>query len=294
MKQINPFISICGLCLLGLSSCMDNYDDPDVDDYLVTSSESIGETNYTIAELKSEYSSLFSQTNSFQKVTEDIILEGVVVANDEGGNLYQTLLLRDIDTSREESDVLRDQAIVLAVKHTWLTPYFPVGQRIKVNLNGLYIGVYSKLPKIGQPYYTSSGNLRLGPILLQYCATNIELVGEPDASVAECEPLVLSDNWLGTSSYKNYLYYPQLVTVTGTIAEADGEAIFAPEEEQDAGYGVDRTLNTSSGNTSLTIRTSTQNAVSFTIMPTGVHNYTGLLSYYSEWQVQLRGVDDID
>lgn len=168
-----------------------------------------------------------------------------------------------------------------------------MGQRIKVNLKGLYIGVYSKLPKIGQPYYTSSGNLRLGPILLQLCQTNIELVGKPEPSCAECQPIERSPEWLRASENKTPQNYPQLVTVKGTIAEADGKAIFAPEELQDAGYGVDRTLTNAVNNTKVTIRTSTKNDIAFTIMPQGEHSYTGLLSIYNNWQIQLRSVDDI-
>lgn len=276
-----------------LTACMDDYDEPNTDDYLITSPTSIGEVNYSIAKLKQDKSSLFAQTNAFEQVKEDLILEGVVAANDCGGNLYQTLLIRHIDTNKPADDPSRDQAIVLAVKHTWLTPYFPVGQRIKVNLKGLYIGVYSKLPKIGQPYYTSSGNLRLGPILLQLCQTNVELVGKPDPTCAECQPIERSPEWLRASENKNALNYPQLVTVKGTLAEADGKAIFAPEELQDAGYGVDRTLTNEVNNTKVTIRTSTKNDIAFTEMPQGEHSFTGLLSVYNNWQIQLRSVDDI-
>lgn len=292
MKKIFKLF-IAAFAVYGLTACMDEYDEPNTDGYLITSPASIGEVNYSIAQLKQDHASLFSQNNAFEQVDEDLILEGTVVANDEGGNLYQTLLLRDIDSSREANDPLRDQSIVLALKSTWLTPYFPLGQRIKVNLKGLYIGVYSKLPKIGQPYYTSSGNLRLGPVLLQLCATNVELVGKPDPDCAELKPVELTPAWLRASANQNYLNIPQLATVRGTLAEADGKAIFAPDELKDAGYGVDRTLTNSENNTKVTIRTSTQNNVAFTIMPQDEHSFTGLLSYYSNWQIQLRSVNDI-
>lgn len=292
LKKIFP-MALAAFALTAFTACMDDVDVPYTDSYLITSKTDIGEVNYSIAQLKNEHSSLFGQTNAFEQVKEDLIIEGVVAANDCGGNLYQTVLIRHIDETKPESDADRDQAIVLGVKHTWLTPYFQLGQRVKVNLKGLYIGCYSKLPKIGQPYYTSSGNLRLGPMLLQLCATNVQLVGTPDPSCAECQPIELSPEWLRTTAYRNYKNYPQLVTVKGTIQEADGEAIFAPESLQDAGYGVDRTLVNSENNTKVTIRTSTQNDISFTVMPQGEHSFTGLLSYYSNWQVQLRSVNDI-
>lgn len=293
MKKIFYLIA-AAFALTGFTACMDDYDEPNTDDYIITSPVNIGEVNTTIYDIKSENSSLFSQTNAFELVTEDKIFEGVVAANDCGGNLYQTLLIRNIDESKAADDPARDQAIVLAVKHTWLTPYFPVGQRIKVNLNGLYIGCYSKLPKVGQPYYTSSGNLRLGPILLQLCETNVELVGKADPTCAECQPVERDPAWLRASANKTFMNYPQLVTVEGSLEEADGEAIFAPEDLQDAGYGVDRTIVNTENNTKVTLRTSTQNDVAFTVMPTGQCKFTGLLSIYDNWQIQLRSVADIE
>lgn len=291
MKLSN--LLLAALLVLPLGACMDDHDEPDTDKYLVTSPTDIGAVNGSIAQLKADNSDLFTQSNAFVAVTTDSIIEGVVCANDEGGNLYQTLLLRHIDTSRPESDPLRDQAIVLAIKNTWLTPYFPVGQRLKVNLKGLYVGCYSKLPKIGQPYYTSSGNLRLGPMLFEMCRTNIQLVGQPDPSCAECQPIERDPAWLRASANQTYLNYPQLVTVKGTLQEADGKATFAPDALKDAGYGVDRTLTNSVNNTKVTIRTSTQNDISYAVMPQGEHSFTGLLSYYSNWQVQLRSLSDI-
>lgn len=272
------------LCVF--TSCMDDTDEPNTDNLLVTSPVSVGEVNSSISDLKSAYKSLFTQSNAFEEITEDVVIEAVVAANDISGNLYQTLLLRDID---EENGT--DQAIVLGVKNTCLYPYFMLGQRVKVNLKGLYIGVYSKLPKIGQPYYTSSGNLRLGPMLFQLCRTNVELVGAPDPTCAECQPKVLDEAWLKASDKKNYMNYPMLVTMKGKLTEADGTAIFAPEAEQDAGYGVDRTLRV--GATDVTLRTSTQNDIAFLVMPQDERSYTGLLSYYSSWQIQLRATDDI-
>ena len=65
------------------------------------------------------------------------------------------------------------------------------------------------------------------------------------------------------------------------------------KELQDAGYGVDRTLTLAGSREKVTLRTSTQNDVAFTVMPTGVCRFTGLLSYYDQWQIQLRSTADI-
>ena len=306
MKKIYSTLLFGCLTVLPFTSCMNDLDDPNTDGYIITSPTSIGEVNSTIAEVKDKYCSS-SAPNFYTEVEEDIIVEGVIVANDEGGNLYQTLMLRNID-----KETGSDQSIVLAVKNTCLYPYFAIGQRIKVNLKGLYAGCYSKVPKIGQPYKTSSGNLRLGPILLELCKTNIELVGTPDLNAPELVPVVPSAAWLSSSSNLNYKNVPMLVTIKGTIDEVQGKAaneaevgelsgraeplpkIFAPKALYDAGYAVDRTISLVGEKTNVTLRTSTQNPVSFLPIPSDERAYTGMLTYYRSWQIQLRGVEDIN
>jgi hypothetical protein len=45
---------------------------------------------------------------------------------------------------------------------------------------------------------------------------------------------------------------------------------------------------------SVALRTSTQNAISFLPLPSGVCTYTGMLTYYDSWQIQLRSVEDFE
>lgn len=279
MKKILSIIMTGLFAISSWTACMDEHDSPSTEGYLVTSPVSLGRTNTTIAALKQKFSKQMSSSNQYVKVEEDLIFEAVVVANDVSGNLYQTLMLRD-----------GDDAIVLGVKNTCLYPYFPVGQCVKVNLNGLYIGNYSKVPKIGQPYQTSAGNWRLGPMLFPLLAENVELIGKPDITYPECQPVVREESWL-TSANQTPINAPQLATIEGIFTEADGVATFAPDELKDDGYGVDRTFKV--GSKTMTVRTSTQNEISYEILPQGKVRLTGMLTYYSGWQLQLRSLDDI-
>lgn len=319
MKKILSLLLFAGCTTLPFASCMDEYDEPNTDNrVVVTSPVSVGEVNTTIGEVKDKYCASSAgadisrnASNFCTRVNEDLVIEGVVVANDVSGNLYQTLMIRNIDAAAGT-----DQSIILAIKNTCLYPYFPLGQRIKVNLNGLYVGCYSKVPRIGQPYYTSKGNLNLGPMLLNMCATNVELVGEPDLSAPELVPEDLTDAtgeaWLRAEANRVYSNVPRLATVSGLISEVQGAAadkadlgansgnyeplpkIFAPEALYDDGYGVDRTILLKSNTSKVTLRTSTQNNISFLPIPTDLHSYTGVLTYYDGWQVQLRDTYDIN
>ena len=295
MKVKYLYLMMAGL--LTLTSCMDDWDKPNTDNYSVTSTAPIGEPTTTINELKETYASTFKQNNAFIKIEDDVILEGVIVANDEGGNLYQTLVLAQVSNDPTLGTYVDPcSCIQLAVKNTCLYPYFQIGQMVRVNINGLYIGCYSKMPKIGQPYFTSSGNLRLGPMLMELCKTNIQLIGKPSDYKDMVHPLLLTSSdvfFTKASAYQNYSNVPAFVTIEGGVfADADGEAILAPYELHDAGYGVDRVLKV--GNTEMTVRTSTQNDVSFLVMPQGPVRLTGILSYYDGWQLQLRSVDDME
>ena len=310
---MKKFLSIIlyGIVALGFASCMDDHDEINTYDLDVFSAN-VGEVNTTIAEVKQRYCANSSgadftrgTSNWCTKVTVDLIFEGVVVANDVSGNLYQNVMLRKI-----ESDGT-DQSIILRIKNTCLYPYFPLGQTVRVNLNGLYVGVYSLTPEIGQPYYSSYGNLNLGPMLFELLKTNVAKV--------------VDESWVKASANRNYKNSPSLVALSGTIDEMSeanrGKALqnseadendevygkyeplvlrggqyfkyFAPDEIHDKGYGVDRTL-VLSGGTKVTLRTSTENEIAFSLMPDDARRYTGVLTYYgSSWQLQLRDLDDI-
>lgn len=292
-------------------------DEPNTDGFGITSPTSVGDVNITIREIKDKYCAntdnadfVRNSSNFYTKVNEDLVFEGVVCANDVSGNLYQQLFVRNIDPVTGE-----DQCISLGLKTSALYLYFPVGQRIKVNLKGLYAGCYSKVAKIGQPYVTSYGNLNLGAALIEMARTNIELVGKPDPTCPECQPVNLADDagdaWLRATANRNYLNFPQLVTVRGKIKEVQGNdanvaatgeltgkteplpKIFGPEVLHDAGFGIDRTLMLQSNNTTLTVRTSTRNEISFTPIPADTRTYTGVLTYYSSWQLQMRNLADM-
>ena len=190
MNKIFSKIGLAVLLLAGttsLTSCEENDFDmigtSSNQEPYVTSQTSVGEVNATILEVKERFCSnsatatfFRNDKNFYSRVDEDIVITGVVVANDISGNLYQTLLIRNMEPSGE------DQCIILGVKNTCLYPYFQLGQRIKVNLKGLWVGVYSQVPRIGQPVKSSWDNLNLGPMLFELLRENVELVGRPDPS----------------------------------------------------------------------------------------------------------------
>lgn len=326
MKKNVFSLFILGLAVFGFVACMDGHDEINTYDLDVFSPTSVGTVNTTIAEVKERYCASSSgadfirgSSNWSTKVTEDLVFEGVVVANDVSGNLYQNVMLRSIERDGE------DQCIILRIKNTCLYPYFPLGQKVRVNLKDLYVGVYSLVPEIGQPYFSSYGNLNLGPMLFELLKTHVQLIGKPNAGAPELVAKVLDEAWLKASANRNYKNTPMLAAVSGTIdemseanrgialqnTEADEKdgvygkyeplvliggryfKYFAPDELHDMGYGVDRTI-VMEGGKKVTLRTSVENEIAFSLMPEDSRRYTGVLTYYgSDWQLQLRDLNDI-
>lgn len=312
--------SSLGLALvlsLSLTSCYDDIADPDTSDYVhkIQSSDSLWTVNTTIKKIKNEYGSnngkverpapwtndsihYSRNTSNWEtKITEDLVFEGVIAANDgQFGTLYQMLLIRNIDPVTGE-----DHAIDVEVKFTCLYPLYRVGQRVRINLNGLYAGAYSRVPRIGFPYYTSAGNHNLGPIPMDIFREHIQFIGEPDPTCAECQPIDRTgsegDAWMrATANRQTVDFYPTLATIQGIFTEADGTAILAPDELEDAGYGVNRTLKLLSNTSTVYVRTGTGNELSNIVLPVGdTVQLTGFFTYDSfddKWQINLRDTSD--
>jgi len=282
MKKNIIFLTIlAGLLSFGSCDTFD-YSDPEIDNSVYESDTEATNTNITIKEVKKKYSSAISNS-SFKKVKEDLIFDGYVVANDVSGNLYQTLIIRK-----------GDDAIVVAIQDYSLWTKYPVGTHVTVNLNGMYVGGYGMMPKIGTPYYTSSGNLRQGAMLKSLADTNITIIGFNE-NADEVSPVEIDASWLNKMSKDDWA--PMLVKLTDVeikTIKADGErrTIYACSDDKDAGYGVNDTILI--GNTKLLLRTSTSSTIAYETVPIGKVDVTGVLTRYTtSWQLQLRDVNDV-
>ena len=158
--------------LLSFASCMNDFDSEAVSTNEFTA-ENVGEPNTTITEVRTRFSAAIGNS-SWEAVDEDLVLEGVVTANDISGNLYQQILIQEVG----QDGTLRTDVPGIMVGMKGLSNFytiFPVGQRIRINLKGLYVGGYGKQAKIGQPYINTNGAMRMGPMAWPYVKTNIQL-----------------------------------------------------------------------------------------------------------------------
>ena len=111
-----------------MGSCKKNFDNPP------GNSDPAIVANKTIAQLKA----LHTVPGAMDVITDDIIISGVVVANDKSGNLYKQLFIQD-----------ESGAIQLSLDAASLFGNYPVGRRVFVHCKGLCLSDYHNTMLMG-------------------------------------------------------------------------------------------------------------------------------------------------
>lgn len=124
-KLFSAFILVA---LVTLGACKKTYDAPP------GPSDPNIEPNLTIAQLKSFHTS----QGGYDLIDQDIIISGIVVANDKSGNFYKQLFIQDTTG-----------AIQLLVEATNIYTSFPVGRRAYVKVKGLTLSDYNGTMQLG-------------------------------------------------------------------------------------------------------------------------------------------------
>ena len=272
MKVIK-YLSLLALALITATSCMNEFDEPTFDQPPFGNNK-IGEANTTIEELKTKYASQIS-ANSYIEVNEDIIIEGVVVANDESGNVYKQIIIND-----------STGAFVVGVDDVGLYAVLPIGQRVRIDCKGLYIGGYGKMGQVGSLY-----NGKIGRMSKSLFAEHVRIVGAPDRTQPEMKPETIDANYLTTANMDKLAKFVRLEGVK--ISEADGNALWAPEELKNSSNVVERNIKLGSKN--LVLRMSAYADFANEAIPTGELNINGVLTRYNNyWQFVISSTADIE
>ncbi len=141
LTNLFPSFSIfCLLVLLVTSGCVKqdfdtppaNGEDPDIPASAIMS----------IKELKDMH-----QFGTINQLESDKYISGLVTANDESGNFYQTVVMED-----------ETAGIYLLIEQSGLSNLFPVGRRIFVKLDDLYLGDFNGLIQLGGQVSDTDGD----------------------------------------------------------------------------------------------------------------------------------------
>lgn len=271
MKAIK-YLSILVLSLIA-TSCMNDFDDPLFNEPPFGNNE-IGEATHTIAQLKEKYASTISG-NSVQKISEEIIIEGVVVANDESGNVYKQIIINDATG-----------AMVIGINDVGLYAMTPKGQRVRIACKDLHIGGYGKMAQIGALY-----NGKVGRMNKNVYPKHVRLIGIPDPTQPEMIPDTIDSSYFTDANMNALAKYVRLEGVE--ITEADGTATWAPEELQNSSNVVERHIKM--GKTNIVLRMSTYADFANEAMPDGKLNINGVMTRYNNyWQFVISNTTDIE
>jgi hypothetical protein len=125
MKKLLVYFLFSFLCF----ACVDqSFDEPPAEQI-----DNSIKANGTIKDLKK-----ILVLDQYTKITTDLIIEAIVVANDESGNFYKQLVVQDATGG-----------IDIRINATSLFNEYPVGRKIFIKCKDLYISEYNNQPQLG-------------------------------------------------------------------------------------------------------------------------------------------------
>lgn len=238
----------------------------------------------SIAEVKQLYQNEINN-NSLKLVKDPMQIRGIVVGNDEGGNIYNSLYIQDATG-----------AIAISIGQGGLFGPFAVGQGVLIELQGLYVGGYGKQPQIGTSYLNPNredATPQVGRMSRYQWQEHYRLLTKGDGIMDGIFANPLECKW-NLNSLDIAQYCGRLITLKGVeLAEADGTAVYAPSDGS-----VSLTANCAnrviSGLSNVVLRTSTYADFANKPMPTGRVDITGVATRYNDvWQILMRTENDI-
>lgn len=287
MKKIK-FIALAFLALT-LESCMgDGYADPDLTEKVPASpwgNNSLREKNViSIADLKTQFATIINSDNGYKLIEKDMMIKAVVTGNDVSGNIYNQVSVQDASG-----------AIIIAINGSGLSGYLPVGQEILVNLKGLYIGSYKKLPQIGGVNTKlSDGSLGMGKIERAIWNEHFKILnpGEADASTVVPEEFDLTK--LTDAAYMDANVGKLMTLKKVKFASANGTNVWAPDDTNTSLELIDAETGKRISSSNLVVRNSGYSKFANEVVPQGVFDITGIFTRYNNtWQIVLRSTDDL-
>ena len=286
MKKIK-FIALAFLALT-LGSCMgDSYADPDLTEKVPAApwgNNSLKEKNViSIADLKTQFATVIANS-SYKLIEKDMMIKAVVTGNDVSGNIYNQVSVQDASG-----------AIIIAVNGSGLSGYLPVGQEILINLKGLYIGSYKKLPQIGGVNTKiSDGTLSMGKIERAVWNQHFKILnpGEADASTVEPEEFDLTK--LTDKAYMEANVCKLMTLKKVKFASANGTNVWAPNDTNTSLELINAETGKRINSSNLVVRNSGYSKFANEVVPQGVFDITGIFTRFGDtWQIVLRNTDDL-
>lgn len=257
------------------------------------------ESTISIADLKANYiitSGLFTA----DKITSNsqIVINGIVTSSDIEGNVYKYIAVQE--------ETAGGQAVRISIDASGIVSLFPIGQRVSVVVNDLYIGKYGESPQIGV-YYVRAKDRRVSPgaIPMPIVRQAIIPYGEPDPAAVVADTMTIAEILAAPRANMDYrLVCIKNAWFTGKgfdrgapVTIAESLKIFAPGTE---GIGYPQSREIQDGTGSIAISTSEFAKFAQKRLPASTYkgDITVIVSWYNSgstgnYQLTLRTLGDL-
>lgn len=272
MNKLQSILLIVVALTISLSACVKkDFDEPpydgDFDPQLPV--------NMTIKELKSK----FNVAQNFDPVviTDDVIIYGIVTANDESGNFYKQFIIQD-----------STGAIPVKINRTNLYNDYPVGRKVYIKCKGLSLGDYGDFIQLGlgedeDGFLADISTVALDDFVIKASYPNV--VEPRIVTVSDVQTVAVSEELLGM-----LIKFERV-----QVSSADKGKTYAddPNAPTTTSSGVNRVIE-SCGGDEIIMRTSNYCNFQAVPMPDGSGSVTGIYSRFGDAaQVLIRDPRDV-
>lgn len=227
--------------------------------------------NTTIKDLKARYT---VQGNPIA-ITDDVVISGIVNADDRSGNYYQQISIQD-----------ETGGLILRLAGSNLYTSYPVGRKIYIKAKGLYMGDYGRMIQIGGGI-DSSGSIKNVTLLAANLVDQHIMKGEVNQPLT---PKTVTVSQLGTSLQDPY------VNTLIRLENFEFSTGDLSKKYADATASGNRTVQgcTSPSSNKLTLRTSNYSNFATMPLPQGNGAIIGVYSIFnSTKQLTIRDTSDV-
>ncbi len=247
--------------------------------------------------------------------TTDMVIHGVITSSDVEGNIYKYIIIQEQGTN--------SQAIKMSIDAGSLSGLWPVGQKVSVKLNGLYLGNYAQSPQIGTHFVNLDKfkvdtlhkvniyRIEPGRIPLPIALKAIHAYGLPNANLIKADTLTIAQILSSGMSYANKLVCIKNAFFTGNGADYGlpfklsnpADLIFAPSTN---GIGYPQSREIQDGTGSIFVATSEYSKFATYKLPPSNNrgNITTIVGWYNDkdlslvsgkiyYQLTLRSISDL-
>lgn len=245
------------------------------------------QANMTIADFKAKYWSAdqnYCTQVGLNDQGEEIILGGRIIANDEGGNIYQNVMLQD-ETGAICIAVYTGSAE--AIKNLYLR--YKVGEEMFIKVTGLYAGKYAGLFQIGAAG-EHNGTPQTSKMSAADFVSHTELNGLPNTSLISTIEMTIPEINALTSVDDQQKYQSQRVRINNVSWIGGGSQLWGDANSTQS--GTDRYLIDADGNR-LLVRNSNKSDFCDQTLPEGHGDVIGILGFFNgKWQFVFQSPQD--